>query len=133
MDYECLIPLLFGQNLNPEELQIYSAFIFLSNEEKNEINMLHTRVDPIIQKVIKLQLHIMASMKCCSHRTFKKGSYMELNFYENFYYIMKRREKVCFKKTNLKKILKLSLKRTENYEKLVVIELHKKRKKIGEK
>ena len=58
----------------------------------------NTRVDPIIQKVIILQLHIMASMKSCSHRTFIKRSSMELNFYENFFYIMKRREIVCFKK-----------------------------------
>ena len=57
-----------------------------------------TRVDPIIEKVIKLQLHIMASMKSCSHRTFIKGSSMELNFYAKFFYIMKRKEKVCFKK-----------------------------------
>ena len=56
------------------------------------------RVDPIIQKVIKLQLHIMASMKSCSHRTFIKGSSMELNFCEIFFYIMKRRQIVCFKK-----------------------------------
>ena len=38
-----------------------------------------------------------------------------------------------FQKTNLKKREKLSLKRTENYEKVVVIELHRKRKKFGEK
>ena len=71
----------------------------------------------------------MGSMKSCSHRTFIKGSSTELNFYENFYYIMKRKEKVCFK-NNLKKIEKLSLKRTDNNEKVVVIELHRKRKNL---
>ena len=35
-----------------------------------------------------------------------------------------------FQKTNLKKIEQLSLKRTENYEKVVVIELHRKRKNL---
>ena len=38
-----------------------------------------------------------------------------------------------FQKTNLKKIEKLSLKRTGNYGKVVAIELHRKRKKFGEK
>ena len=38
-----------------------------------------------------------------------------------------------FQKTNLKKIEKLSFKRTENYGKVVVIELNRKRKKLGEK
>ena len=75
----------------------------------------------------------MASMKSCSHRTFIKGSSMELNFYAKFFYIMKRREKVCFRKLTWKKIEKLSLKRTENYGKVVAIELHRKRKKFGEK
>ena len=38
-----------------------------------------------------------------------------------------------FPKTNLKKSELLSLKRTENYGKVVAIELHRKRKKFGEK
>ena len=41
-----------------------------------------TRVDPIIQKVIKLQLHIMASKKSCSHKISIYGKFFvkELSF-----------------------------------------------------
>ena len=67
-----------------------------------EVCLKSARVDPIIQKVIKLQLHIMASMKSCSHRTFIKGSSMELNFCEIFLHHEKEANSV-FQKTNLKK------------------------------
>ena len=66
-----------------------------------------TRVDPIIQKVIKLQLHIMASMKSCSHRIFIKGSSMELNFCEIFFLHHEKEANSVFQKTNLKKKRKI--------------------------
>ena len=61
------------------------------------------RVDPIIEKVIKLQLHIMASMKSYSHRTFIKGSSMELNFYEKFFLHHEKEGKNMFQKLTWKK------------------------------
>ena len=58
---------------------------------------------------------------------------MELKFYEIFLLHHEKEGKNMFQKTNLiKKIEKLSLKRTEKYEKVVVRGLHRKRKKIGE-
>ena len=68
------------------------------NEKDNKGNAKWSPVDPIIQKVMNLQLYIMASMKSFSHGTFIKWSSMKLNFQENFEHIMKRREKVCSKK-----------------------------------
>ena len=45
----------------------------------------------------------MASMKSCSHRTFMKGSSMELNFYAKFFLYQEKEGKSMFQKTNLKK------------------------------
>ena len=76
---------------------IFVIFMAKYNEKDNKGNAKWSRVDPIIQKVINLQLYFMASMKSFSHRTFIKGSSMKLNFQKKFKHIMKRREKYVSK------------------------------------
>ena len=48
------------------------------------ISTFTTRVDPLIQKVIKLQLHILASMKSCNHIYELNGPYYESSMIKFF-------------------------------------------------